>query len=406
MNLKDRQNKEEKKLRNSTGTTQTSNPLSAEQTLLSKVQELSAALTEATEALEGEKKRVRTQDRTISRLSSQKSKLASEAQEQQSLIAALRTEISEAQDINRSLQKDNQELVEENDSLRSDHGIESRKEVAVLRSEISRLHLEIGELKKQVNQSNVAAVRKAYDELENSRREAKEQLDSYQAFVAQKHNGILKEKNRIITDLRLRINSQKGSLWLYRDLLLVYVLCTMITNSVILLDLRDILMGIELLLEEYGEWICCPCYYPYPGSEPYPYAPGSAWAIRIASIIAGMALAVVIICLCCHICDQIQAQWCRLAARITISLLIIVSVLGPTVKEYLQWNTAALFFILSIISMRRLHRFEASYTRSHKVKEWKRIKNQNDESFFVTYHIHHLLALTINKTKKVENKPT
>ena len=101
MNLKDRLNKEEQKPGNSTYTTQTSNPQSAEQTLLSKVQELSAALTAAKDNLAKEKQRTRTQDRTISKLSSQNSILTSKTQEQQSMIAALRTEISEAQDINR-----------------------------------------------------------------------------------------------------------------------------------------------------------------------------------------------------------------------------------------------------------------------------------------------------------------
>ena len=101
MNLKDRLNKEEQRPGNSTDTMQTSNPQSAEQTLLSKVQELSAALTAVKDNLAKEKQRTRALDRTISKLSSQNSTLTSKTQEQQSMIAALRTEISEAQDINR-----------------------------------------------------------------------------------------------------------------------------------------------------------------------------------------------------------------------------------------------------------------------------------------------------------------
>ena len=253
MNLKDRLNKEEKKPGNSTVTTQKSNPQSAEQTLLSKVQELSAALTATKDDLAKEKKRIRSLDRTISKLSYQNSTLTSRTQEQQSLIAALRTEISETQDINRSLQEGNQKLLRENEDLRFDHGVESRKEVDDLRNEISRLHSQVDDLNKQVDQSCVAAVREAYDELERSRRKADRQLDSYQAFVAKKLRGILDERNQSVAALNHKIKARAGSLWLSRDLLFVYAICSLAANPVILLDLWEILSGAGLLLSEYYE---------------------------------------------------------------------------------------------------------------------------------------------------------
>ena len=301
MNLKDRLNKEEKTPESSTDTMQTSNPRSAEQTLLSKVQELSAALTAVKDNLAKEKQRTRALDRTISKLSSQNSKLTSKTQEQQSMLAALRTEISEAQDINRSLRKDNQALIQENENIRFDHGVESRKEVDDLKIEISRLHSQIDDLHKQVDQSCVEAVRAAYDELERSRRKADRQLDSYQAFVAKKLRGILDERNQSIAALNHKIKARTGSLWLARDLLFVYALCSLTADPIILLDLRDTLVNIGLLLEEYYGWIYCPCYIPYPGSVPLPYESGTAWAVRTASIIAGLALAAGIIWLFRHV---------------------------------------------------------------------------------------------------------
>ena len=378
MNLKDRLNKEEQKPGNSTDTTQTSNPQSAEQTLLSKVQELSAALTAAKDNLAKEKQRTRTLDRTISKLSSQNSTLTSKTQEQQSMIAALRTEISEAQDINRSLRKDNQALIQENENIRFDHGVESRREFDDLRDEISRLHSQIDDLNKQVDQSCVAAVREAYDELERSRRKADRQLDSYQAFVAKKLRGILDERNQSIAALNHKIKARTGSLWLARDLLFVYALCSLTANPIILLDLRDILVNIGLLLEEYYGWIYCPCYIPYPGSVPLPYESGTAWAVRTASIIAGLALAAGIIWLFRHVYSLIRVH--------------IVSVLGNVIKEYLQWNTAALLFALFIVVMKAIHRIEISYTRLHKTDEWEHIKDHNDKSYYITYYIYRFLA--------------
>ena len=392
MNLKDRLNKEEKKPENSTDTMQTSNPRSVEQTLLSKVQELSAALTAAKDNLAKEKQRTRTLDRTISKLSSQNSTLKSKTQEQQSMIAALRTEISEAQDINRSLRKDNQALIQENENIRFDHGVESRKEVDDLKIEISRLHLQIDDLHKQVDQSCVKAVRAAYDELERSRRKADRQLDSYQAFVAKKIRGILDERNQSIAVLNHKIKARAGSLWLARDLLFVYALCSLAADPIILLDLRDILVNIGLLLEEYYGWIYCPCYIPYPGGAPLPYESGTAWAVRTASIIAGLALAAGIIWLFRHVFSLIRVQWCRLAVRITVSLLIIVSVLGNVIKEYLQWNTAALLFVLFIVVMKAIHRIEISYIRLHKTDEWDYIKEHDDKLYYITYYIYRFLA--------------
>jgi len=392
LNLKDRLNKEEQKPGNSTDTTQTSNPQSAEQTLLSKVQELSAALTAARDNLVNEKQRTRRLDRTISKLSSQNSTLTSKTQEQQSMIAALRTEISEAQDINRSLRKDNQALIQENENIRFDHGVESRREFDDLRDEISRLHSQIDDLNKQVDQSCVAAVREAYDELERSRRKADRQLDSYQAFVAKKLRGILDERNQSISALNYKIKARAGSLWLARDLLFVYALCSLVADPIILLDFRNILVYIGLLLEEYYGWIYCPCYIPYPGGAPLPYESGTAWAVRTASIIAGLVVVVGMLRLCRHIFSRIRAQWCRLAKRITVSMLIIVSALRTLIKAYLQWNTVAFFFVLFIVVMKVLHRLEISYIQAHKSDEWEHIKDHNDKSYYVTYYIYRFLA--------------
>lgn len=379
---------------------QTSNSQSAEQTLLSKVQELSAALTAVKDDLEREKRKSRAQDRTISKLSSRNSTLISKTQEQQSLIAALRTEISETQDINRSLRKDNQALSQENENIRFDHGVESRREFDDLRDEISRLHLQIDELNKQVDQSCVAAVRAAYDELERSRRKADRQLDSYQAFVAKKLRGILDERNQSISALNYKIKARVGSLWLARDLLFVYALCSLAAEPIILLDLRDILENIGLLLKKYYGWIYCPCYIPYPGGAPLPYEARTAWAVRIVSVIAGLALVSVIVWLCGHVYSLIKAQWCRLTVRITVSLLIIVSVLGNVVKEYLQWNTAVIFFTLFIVVMKVIHRIEISYTRLHKTDKWEHIKEQNDKYYFVTYHIYSFFSERVWEYKR------
>lgn len=394
MNLKDRQSKEEQNLGNSTDITQKSNPQSEEQTLLSKVTELSVALTATTDALEKEKQRSRALDRTISKLSSKNSTLISKTQEQQSLIAALKTEISEAQDINRSLQKDNQALIQENGDLRYNHGVESRKEVDNLRNEICRLHLEIADLNKQVDHSNVAAVDRAYKELKENDRIAKKTMKDFQAFVKEKVKGYVDEiesRNSIIKSLYIRIRSEKNRLWFHRDLLFVYSLCALITNPVILLDIWELLTTAGLLLEEYYEWILCPCYSPYPGSMPQPYKPETAWVVRAASVIAVLASTVLLIYACRRAYNQVRAQWCRLAARITISLIIIVSTVGPAVKEYLNWNTAVFLFILFLLEIRLLFGLRNMFINNHKTDEWEHIKEQNDKTFYVTYHIYAFL---------------
>ncbi len=248
--------------------------------------------------------------------------------------------------------------------------------------------MQIDDLKKQVDQSNVAAVREAYDELERTRRQANRQLDSYQVFVGRKLRGILDERDQSVAALKHKIKARAGSLWLARDLLLIYALCSLKADPIILLDLQEILIYIGLLLKEFCEWICCPCYVPYPGGESLPYEAGTAWAIRIVSVIAGMAFEIGMLLFCIHVLSLIRAQWCRFAKRITISLLIIVSTLGTLIKAYLQWNTVVIFFVLFIIVMKVLHRLEISYTQSHKSDEWEQIKEHNDRSYYVTYHIY------------------
>ena len=311
---------------------------------------------ELTDALNEEKQRSLSQAQTISELTSQRSILTSKTQEQQSIIAALRTEISEAQNINKSLQKDNQSLIRQNDDLRFDHGVESLKEVDDLRDEICRLHLKIAELNKQVDHSTVAAVNKAYKKLEENDQKAKKKMQDFRVYANKKIREYVDEiekRNGIIKSQHARIRSEKNKLWLYRDLLFLYCLCTLAVTPVILQDIGKLFTTAGLLLEEYYEWILCPCYYPYPGAAPQPYETGISWAIRIS-----------------------------------LSLLIIVSVLGSVIKEYLRWNTAVLLFFLFLLEMRFLLRFENMFTKNHKTDEWERIKDQNDKSYFVTFHIY------------------
>ena len=384
MNLKERQNKEKKKPENSNSTTQTSKQQSAEQILLSKVLELSDALNE-------EKQRTRSQAQMISELTSQRSILTSKTQEQQLIIAALRTEISEAQNINKSLQKNNQSLIRQNDDLRFDHGVESLKEVDDLRDEICRLHLKIAELNKQVDHSTVAAVNKAYKKLEENDQKAKKKMQDFRVYVNKKIREYVDEiekRNCIIKSQHARIRSEKNKLWLYRDLLFLYCLCTLAVTPVILQDIGKLFTTAGLLLEEYYEWILCPCYYPYPGAAPQPYETGISWAIRIASVIAGLALSTLLVYACRRLYSKVRSQWCRLATRIFLSLLIIVSVLGSVIKEYLRWNTAVLLFFLFLLEMRFLLRFENMFTKNHKTDGWERLKDQNDKSYFVTFHIY------------------
>ena len=234
--------------------------------------------------------------------------------------------------------------------------------------------------------------RAAYDELERSRRKADRQLDSYQAFVAKKLRGILDERNQSISSLNYKIKARAGSLWLARDFLFVYALCSLAVDPIILLDLQEILININLLLEEFYEWICCPYYVQYPGGESLPYEAGTAWAIRSASVIVVLAFVVGMEWLCRHVFARIRAQWCRFAKRITVSMLIVVSTLGTLIKAYLKWNTVTFFFVLFIVVMKVLHRLEISYTRAHKSDEWEHIKDHNDKSYYVTYYIYHFLT--------------
>ena len=403
MNLKERQNKEKKKPENSSSTMQTSKQQSAEQILLSKVLELSDALNE-------EKQRTRSQAQMISELTSQRSILTSKTQEQQLIIAALRTEISEAQNINKSLQKNNQSLIRQNDDLRFDHGVESLKEVDDLRDEICSLHLKIAELNKQVDHSTAAAVNKAYRELEENDQKAKKTMKDFQAFVKLKVKEYVDEienRNSIIESLYSRIRSEKSRLWLYRDLLFVHFLCTLAAGPVILQDIWELLTTAALFLEEYYEWIICPRYSPYPGAVPELYEPGITWAFRIASIIAGLALAAFLAYASRRLYNKVRAQWCRLASRITVTLMIIVSVAGPYIKEYLQWNTAVLLFILFLLEMKLLLRFESMFAKKHKTDDWEFIKEQKNKSFFVTYHIYTgfremIRSLKVNKEAQQE----
>ena len=323
--------------------------------------------------------------------------LTSKAQELQSIIAALRTEISEAQDINRSLQKSNQELLKENEDLRLHRESESQKETAVLKNEISRLRLKVDDLNKQVDYSNADAVRKAYDELERARKE----LGRYKAYAAKKLHGVRKERDRSVAALSHRIKALSGSLWLCRDLLLLFAYFTMTAEPVILLDIWELLTDAFLSLESYCDWIIYPCYAPYPGAMPVPYEPGTAWAVRTASVIAGLVLVILLSYIGRRVYNSIRAQWCKLATRVSLSLLIIVSVLGSVIKEYLRWNTAVLLFFLFLLEMRFLLRFENMFTKNHKTDQWERIKDQNDRSYFVTFHIYtcfHEMIWNRNKT--------
>ena len=112
---------------------------------------------------------------------------------------------------------------------------------------------------------------------------------------------------------------------------------------------------------------------------PVPYGSGTAWTVRTASVIAILISVILLSRIGRRAYSRIRTQWCRLAARISLSLLIIISVLGSVIKEYLHWNTAVLFLTLFTISMRLMRRYENSFARSRMTDDWEQIKEHNEK---------------------------
>ena len=270
-------------------------------------------------------------------------------------------------------------------------------------NEISLMYSQIDDHNNQLDPAKITVTSQTFDELEENSRKARKALGYYQVYTRKKvlsYVKEIKEKNRNITVLAQKNKSREGNLWLSQDLLLLFVLCTLVVDPTFLLDLRDILFDVGLSLCEYYEWINYPCYYPYPGATPHPYTTGTAWAIRAVSIIAGLAFSAGLFYLGRHLYARLRSLWCRLAARITASLLIIVSVLGSSMKEYLPWNTVTFFLILLFIAMKLIRRFEAIFASFYKTDDWKHIRDHNDKFFYITFYIFQISSLIkFDKTK-------
>ena len=402
MNLKDRMNSgsqdlkpmENVKPQNMQNTMQKSNQPSQEQTLLSKVQELTEALktekqknSDLQEEITSDKKQMREQTALIHRLSSEKSDLQSTSQtllsknqEMQSQIADLKAELSSVQKINLSLTTNNQSLVKQNDDLRNNAGLLSRKEQEQLEEKYRNLTTGADKLKKQVNMSNVEAVESAQAAQKAAERKAEKDIADYKESADKKVSEAVSAKNTAIRQTKEKVKAAKKNQQIAWGSLLVTLLCCLIAYPTFSWDIWyfiSVPAGWAWdRLNNYAGWVEKPYYTrSVMGVEQQvAFSTGWAWFLRILTFILIIACIGAVIYGTYRIALYYKKRWCNLSLKVLLISIAVIIVFGEGIRTHININLVLLLLIVQLLYLGVLAYLDGYYETRNRTDEWEKLQ--------------------------------
>jgi hypothetical protein len=375
MNLLDRMQKDEpkeKKKNDSLPRNETSKDTTQKlnQQSMDLIQKQSAALKKVTAERDSLLKNGRPEDQElIQKLSSEKQSLASTVQKQTSMIADLRTEISDITKTNQSLTKNNRYLVMQNDELRNNSGLKLRKEQQKLEEDIEAVQASNIKLRAMVNKSSVDAVDRA-----NARARAAEADRDNKVKAAENKawHKMYEADEKCRKAIEKAKNDSKRSAeqqTVAYGLLLFTLICNAIMSRSFLGDIGEFFVvlfsGLAELWDEAFPAMASGTFY----NERFPTAG------RVVSGI--LVFGLIILCFVfvgwflLYLIRKYKERWCRLSLIFTCGSLAVCIVFGPIINHI---NLLLLFLLLQVGYLVALWYFDGYYETRGRTYEWKRIQ--------------------------------
>ena len=376
MNLKDRMNAglEIQKPQNSeiepknqstlNDTTQKSNQLSLE------------SLVEAqAEVIRKQKEVIRQKDETIALKENQIQTLSSEKLKLTSTVAKTSEELLYTQ-------KQNLEIVKENDDLRNSAGLMSRKEQQKLVADLADTQSHLADTKKLVNMSNVDAVEKAQAAQAAAELKARKDIADYKELADGKVNVAVEAKIEAKKNAKLKVDTAKKRERIAWGSLAATLFCCLIAYPAFLNDLWDALtqplIWIWNSINDYAYWLKNPYYPKYieGATTRYSYSAGTAWLLRLTSLILVIAL---IVGACYGIWITVQyyrKRWCSMSLKVLLISTGAVIVFGEGIHSIMKINLIGLLLFIQVAYLGVLIYLDGYFESRNRERYWKKVQNQ------------------------------
>ena len=262
-------------------------------------------------------------------LLSDRQRLRGEVQKSIEEMHRLKTELSETQKLNQSLQQSN-------DDLRNRNGLMSRSEQEQLEEEIKDVRNQNSKLKIRVNQSSVEAVEQAQQKQEEAEKQARQAEN--QAERERKQADVEIQRARRKAKSEVEDMKERQFFWDWGYLCVIFF--SLIQNGAFQRDILQLIMLPVNWCREYVIWFEQLDYMGYPSGE--------VTFERIVSMVAIMAGIVGCVLLVWGGIEQYRKIWDDIYKMVLIASISFIVVLGNLIREYLPFN---LLFVILVINV-------------------------------------------------------
>lgn len=283
----------------------------------------------AKEIMRIQKQQIQALEAEKQTLLSDRQRLRGEVQKSIEEMHRLKTELSETQRINQSLQQSN-------DDLRNRSGLMSRSEQELLEKEIRDVRDQNAKLQVQVNQSSVEAVEQAQKEKEEAEKRAG--AAERQEETAKKKAEAEIQRARKKAKAEVEDMKEKQFFWDFGYLTVIFF--SLLQNGTFQKDVLQIIMILVNWCREYAAWF-----------EQLEYVSGSAGEMFFKGFASMIVIAAGIlggVFLVWFAVEQYKKIWDDLYKMVLISSVSFVAVLGDLIRAYLPVN---LMFVILFINV-------------------------------------------------------
>ncbi|SEM46756.1 hypothetical protein SAMN04487770_14025 [Butyrivibrio sp. ob235] len=230
--------------------------------------------------------------------------------------------------------------------------------------------------------SNVDAVEKAQVAQAAAELKAKKDIADYKRQADGKINEAIEAKIEAKKNAKLKVDAAKKKEQIAWGSLATILFCCLIAYPAFLNDLWDTLtqpfMWIWNGINDYAYWMKNPYYERYieGATKRYSYSDGTAWLLRITSLILVIAL---IAGACYGIWISIQyyrKRWCSLSLKVLLISTGSVIVFGEGIHSIMCINLVALLIFVQVTYLGVLIYLDGYFETKSKDRYWMRIQNQ------------------------------
>jgi hypothetical protein len=230
--------------------------------------------------------------------------------------------------------------------------------------------------------SNVDAVEKAQAAQAAAELKARKDIADYKELADGKVNVAVEAKIEAKKNAKLKVDAAKKRERIAWGSLAATLFCCLIAYPAFLNDLWDALtqplIWIWNSINDYAYWLKNPYYPKYIEgvTTRYSYSAGTAWLLRLTSLILVIAL---IVGACYGIWITVQyyrKRWCSMSLKVLLISTGAVIVFGEGIHSIMKINLIGLLLFIQVAYLGVLIYLDGYFESRNRVRYWKKVQNQ------------------------------